>query len=65
MNKHLFARKAEDLDVHKIRWQKVPGPGWPEVADFWTYHVKVNRAIPGSDTSISYTVSAATPCGRM
>ena len=43
---HLFARKAEDLDLSKIRWHKVPGVGWPEVADFLSYHVKVNRAIP-------------------
>ena len=31
---HLFARKAEDLDLNKIRWHKVPGPGWAEVANF-------------------------------
>ena len=43
---HLFARKAEDLDLSKIRWHRVPGAGWPEVADFLSYHVKVNRAIP-------------------
>jgi acetyltransferase-like isoleucine patch superfamily enzyme len=43
---HLFARKAKDLDLNKIRWHKVPGPGWPEVANFWTYHVQVNRSIP-------------------
>jgi glycosyltransferase involved in cell wall biosynthesis len=43
---HLFARKAEDLDLNKVRWHKVPGVGWPEVADFLSYHVKVNRGIP-------------------
>jgi glycosyltransferase involved in cell wall biosynthesis len=43
---HLFARKAEDLDLNKIRWHKIPGAGWPEVADFLSYHVKVNRTIP-------------------
>ena len=43
---HLFARKAEDLDLSKVRWHKVPGVGWPEVADFLSYHVKVNRTIP-------------------
>ena len=31
---HLYARKAEDLDLDAIRWHRVPGPGWPEVADF-------------------------------
>jgi glycosyltransferase involved in cell wall biosynthesis len=43
---HLFARKAEDLDLNKIRWHQVPGPSWPEVADFLSYFLKVNRAIP-------------------
>ena len=43
---HLYARKAEDLDLNKIRWHQVPGPGWPEVADFLSYFLKVNRAIP-------------------
>jgi glycosyltransferase involved in cell wall biosynthesis len=43
---HLFARKAEDLDLNKVRWHQVPGVGWPEVADFLTYHLKVNRGIP-------------------
>lgn len=43
---HLFARKAEDLDLSKIRWHKVAGPGWPEVADFMSYHLSVNRSIP-------------------
>jgi glycosyltransferase involved in cell wall biosynthesis len=35
---HLFARKAEDLDLSRIRWREMPGIPWPEVADFVTYH---------------------------
>jgi glycosyltransferase involved in cell wall biosynthesis len=35
---HLFARKVEDLDLSRIRWRRMPGIGWPEVADFVTYH---------------------------
>jgi UDP-glucose:(heptosyl)LPS alpha-1,3-glucosyltransferase len=35
---HLFARKAEDLDLSRIRWKRMPGVPWPEVADFVTYH---------------------------
>ena len=41
---HLFARIVEDLDLNKVRWHKIPGPGWPEVANFWTYHVAANRS---------------------
>jgi glycosyltransferase involved in cell wall biosynthesis len=57
---HLFARKAEDLDLNKIRWHKVRGPGWPEVADFWTYHVKVNRAIPEGYFDIIHSIGCNT-----
>ena len=57
---HLFARKAEDLDLNKIRWHKVPGPGWPEVADFWSYHVRVNRAIPGRYFDIIHSIGCNT-----
>src|ERR1700721_2582411 len=35
---YLFARKVEDLDLSRIRWRKMPGIPWPEVADFVTYH---------------------------
>jgi len=45
----MFARQVEDLDLNKIRWQKIPGPGWPEVADFWSYHRLANQMIePGA-----------------
>ena len=36
---HLFARKAEDIDLGLVRWHRIPGPGWPEVLDFSTYHL--------------------------
>jgi glycosyltransferase involved in cell wall biosynthesis len=46
---HLFARKAEDLDLSRIHWRKMPGIPWPEVADFVTYHLLANfRIRPGS-----------------
>ena len=57
---HLFARKAEDLDLNKIRWHKVAGPGWPEVADFWSYHVKVNRMIPDRYFDIIHSIGCNT-----
>jgi glycosyltransferase involved in cell wall biosynthesis len=46
---HLFARKAEDLDLTRIQWRKMPGIAWPEVADFVTYYSLANfRIRPGS-----------------
>ena len=57
---HLFARKAEDLDLGKVRWHKVPGPGWPEVADFLSYHVLVNRTIPDRFFDIIHSIGCNT-----
>jgi glycosyltransferase involved in cell wall biosynthesis len=57
---HLFARKAEDLDLGKIRWHKVPGPGWPEVADFMSYHLSVNRSIPERFFDIIHSIGCNT-----
>ena len=57
---HLYARKAEDLYLSKIRWHKVPGPGWPEVADFLSYHVSVNRSIPGRYFDIIHSIGCNT-----
>jgi glycosyltransferase involved in cell wall biosynthesis len=34
---HLFARKADDLNLANIRWHRMPGVPWPEIADFITY----------------------------
>lgn len=34
---HLFARNVEDANLDKITWHKIPGLGWPEVADFLSY----------------------------
>jgi glycosyltransferase involved in cell wall biosynthesis len=57
---HLFARKAEDLDLGKVRWHKVPGPEWPEVADFLSYHLLVNRTIPDRFFDIIHSVGCNT-----
>jgi glycosyltransferase involved in cell wall biosynthesis len=57
---HLFARKAEDLDLSKVRWHTIPGPGWPEVADFMSYHVSVNRSIPDRFFDIIHSIGCNT-----
>jgi UDP-glucose:(heptosyl)LPS alpha-1,3-glucosyltransferase len=53
---HLFARKAEDLDLNQIRWQRMPGLPWPEVADFVTYHLLARIRIRPADFDIIHSV---------
>lgn len=57
---HLYARRAEDLDLSLVTWHKVPGPGRPEVADFWSFHTAVNRTLRGHDYDIVHSVGPNT-----
>ena len=57
---HLFARKAEDLDLQAVKWHPVPGPQWPEIADFWSYHVAVNRQLRQHDFDIVHSIGPNT-----
>lgn len=57
---HLFARKAEDLDLSLIKWHSVPGPAWPEVADFWSYHRATNAMIRPRDFDIVHSIGPNT-----
>lgn len=57
---HLYARKAEDLDLEAVHWHRVPGPGWPEVADFASYHFAVNRLLANHDYDIVHSVGCNT-----
>lgn len=57
---HLFARKAQDLDLQKVRWHRVPGPSWPEVVDFWTYYHSAHR-LPKGPTHFCRSTLKATP----
>lgn len=53
---HLFARRAEDLDLTRIRWRQMPGVHWPEVADFVTYHLLANVRIRRTDFDIVHSI---------
>jgi glycosyltransferase involved in cell wall biosynthesis len=55
---HLFARKAEDLDLSRIRWRKMPGIPWPEVADFVTYHFLAEFRIRRRAFDIIHSIGA-------
>lgn len=57
---HLYARKAEDLDLNAVQWHPVPGPGWPEVADFLSYHVAVNRRLARHSYDIVHSIGCNT-----
>lgn len=57
---HLFARKAEDLDLTQIRWHRVPGPGRPEIADFLSYHHSVNHLLRRHDFDIVHSIGPNT-----
>src|ERR1700721_4063393 len=52
----LFARKVEDLDLSRIRWRKMPGIPWPEVADFVTYHWLGNFRIRSGSFNIVHSL---------
>src|SRR5580700_9520784 len=53
---HLFARKAEDLDLSRIHWREMPGIPWPEVADFVTYHYLADLRIRRRSFDIVHSV---------
>src|SRR5580700_2198657 len=53
---HLFARKVEDLDLSRIRWRKMPGIPWPEVADFVTYRYLADLRIRRRSFDIIHSI---------
>jgi UDP-glucose:(heptosyl)LPS alpha-1,3-glucosyltransferase len=53
---HLFARKAEDLDLTRIHWREMPGIPWPEVVDFVTYHYLADLRIRRRSFDIVHSV---------
>ncbi len=57
---HLFARKAEDLDLGLVRWHRIPGPGWPEVLDFSTYHLLANIRFRRREFDVVHSIGCNT-----
>jgi glycosyltransferase involved in cell wall biosynthesis len=57
---HLYARKVEDLDLSKVKWHRVPGPVWPEVADFTSYHCLANSMISNKAYDIVHSIGCNT-----
>ena len=53
---HLFARRAEEIDLSHIEWHKMPGLSWPAVLDFVTYHALADFTISRRSFDIIHSV---------
>jgi glycosyltransferase involved in cell wall biosynthesis len=53
---HLFARKAEDLDLSRVQCRRMPGIPWPEVADFVTYRYLADLRIRRRSFDIIHSI---------
>ena len=62
---HLYARKAEDLDLSNIAWHRVPGVNWAEVIDFGSYYLEVNRRVRPGQFEIVHTIGCNTQRGNV
>lgn len=62
---HLYARKAEDLDLSHIAWHRVPGVNWAEVIDFGSYYMEVNRRVRPGQFEIVHTIGCNTQRGNV
>lgn len=62
---HLYARKAEDLDLSRISWHRVPGVNWAEVIDFGSYYMEVNRRVRPGQFEIVHSIGCNTQRGNV
>lgn len=53
---HLFARRVKEIDLSRIKWHKMPGPSWPAVIDFTSYHLLAEYALPQGSFDIIHSV---------
>ena len=53
---HLFARRAEEIDLSHIKWHKMPGLSWPAVLDLATYHALAEFSISRRSFDIIHSV---------
>lgn len=62
---HLFARRAEDLDLTRIRWRQMPGVQRPEIADFVTYHLLAAIRIRRTSFDIIHSIGTNAPTANV
>jgi len=53
---HLFARTVRDVDLSRIHWHCIPGPGWPEVADFVSFFALASWVMSRESFEIRHSV---------
>jgi glycosyltransferase involved in cell wall biosynthesis len=53
---HLFARRAEEIDLSKIKWHRMPGLRRPELLDFTSYHALAHFAISRQRFDIVHSI---------
>jgi glycosyltransferase involved in cell wall biosynthesis len=53
---HLFARRAEDIDLSRVQWHSIPGIGRPEIVNFLTYHGLAGFQIRRQDFDIVHSI---------
>ncbi len=53
---HLFARRAEDLDLSALRWHRMPGVPRPEIMDFLTYRFLAKLRIRPESFDIVHSI---------
>jgi len=58
---HLFARRAEDLDLSLVHWRRMPGLAWPEILDFGSYHLLAGLRLRPGKFDIVHSVGVNAP----
>src|SRR5260221_12061133 len=53
---HLFARRAEDIDLSRLQWHFIPGIRRPAILDFLTYHGLVRFQLRPQDFDIIHSI---------
>lgn len=57
---HLLARNVEDIDLGLVKWRRVRGPGFPEVAHFTAYALQTNHRLRHHDYDIVHSIGCNT-----
>jgi glycosyltransferase involved in cell wall biosynthesis len=57
---YLYARNADDLDLDLITWYQVPGYSRPEIVDYLSYFLTVNRLLQNHDFDIVHSIGVNT-----
>lgn len=62
---HIFSRTLEDIGPGIATWHRIPGPGWPDVANFVTYYFLANRRLRSPGFDIVHSIGCNTACANV